>query len=230
MTFESNSTSSPVSAPRASHSGPSRDTEDKLPDVSMQSKLVSGAGNFGATSPSPWYGPQFYHEGMHAGYQSHPYSYETSTVGFPHHRYTGSPPYGSPYSTPLSPHYNYAYSSGGSFHHGYVTPGYPPFVHGTTRTTAPYGYLPHQPPIIDPELLLIGNILMRIRQMPLAQAWRTSEEPVMEKYPFSHVVQSNSNYHRERGLHSNSQFSEDPSDHIPELEVLQKPLNVPADF
>ncbi|XP_013880769.1 uncharacterized protein LOC106529807 [Austrofundulus limnaeus] len=228
ITSESTFTSSPVSAPRASPSGPSRNTEDKIPDASMQSKLVSGAGGFGAAPPSPWYGSQFYHEDMHAG--SHPYSYESSTMGFPHHSYTGSPPYGSPYSTAFSPHYNYAYSSGGSLHHGYVAPAYPPFGYGTTKTTPPYGYFLQQHPLIDPELLLIGNLLMRIRQMPLAQAWRSSEESVgaiEEKYPFSHVVQSNSNSHRERDLRSNSQYSEKPSDHSPETEVLQKPSNVP---
>ncbi|XP_017290721.1 uncharacterized protein LOC108247257 [Kryptolebias marmoratus] len=231
ITSESNSTSSPaVPSPRAFPSAPSKGTEEKMPDFLMHSQPVSSAGGFGATPPSPWYRPPFFHEDVYAGAGAHPYGYERGIMEFPHYSYAGSPPYGYNYGTALSPPDNYAYGSGGSSPHGSVAPGYHPVGHGTTRTTSSYSYLPQQPAIIDPELLLIGNILMRIRQMPLAQAWGTSEVPVgmLEKYPLSHVVQSHGGYHRARDLYSNNQYSENPSDLRPAPEIQQRQQNVPV--
>lgn len=229
VTSDFNSTSDPaVPSPRASHGSFSQDTKEKMPVFSMSgSQVVPSAGGSGAAPPSPWYGPPFYHEHVYAGAGAHPYSYESGTVGFPHHIYAGSPPYGYSYGTPLSPNYN-AYSSGGSSPLSYGAPGYPSVSHGTTRTTSSYGFLAQQPPMINPEFFLLGDILMRVRQVPLAQAWRASEVPGVIENLFSHVVQSNRGYPHARDLPSNNQYSENPSDHSPEPEMQGKGQTVPV--
>ncbi|MEQ2262835.1 hypothetical protein XENORESO_021778 [Xenotaenia resolanae] len=93
-----------------------------------------------------------------------------------------------------------------------------------------YGYFSRQPSILDPELLLIGNILMRVREMPLARPWTTSEVPVglTEKplYPSS-LMQSYRGYHQARDLLSNSQYAKDDLEPVPEPETLETQQFVP---
>lgn len=147
-----------------------------------------------------------FHENMYAGAISHPCSYESGTVGFPHHNYTRSPPYDQSSCTPF---YFRTIMRMVQVDHllCYGAPGYPPISQRNTRTTSSYGFLACQPPIIDPAFFLM-SILMRVHQMSLA--WRTSEVPLgmIEKNPFSHVVKSNRGYHCERDVHSNSWYVE----------------------
>uniref|UniRef100_A0A3Q2Q0Q5 Photoreceptor cilium actin regulator n=1 Tax=Fundulus heteroclitus TaxID=8078 RepID=A0A3Q2Q0Q5_FUNHE len=151
-------------------------------------------------------------------------------MGFPYYSYDGvhaeAPPYG--YVTSGSPHY-YSYATGASPPLSYVYGPYdrrmpiaPPY--GMGRPPA-YGYLPRQTSILDPELFLIGNIIMKVREMPLAKAWMTPEVPVSEKppvYPISRLMQSNAGYHRTKDLLSNSQYSKEDLKPTPILETQQQ--------
>nr|XP_015800513.2 uncharacterized protein LOC107376084 [Nothobranchius furzeri] len=187
--------------------------------------------SYGGIHGSPPYGYSYDASGFHYGYGSgegsHPYSYGA----------TESPPYGH------GPGYVTATHEYGSGSPGYAlgTHGYGPGAdkshqaHGSRTAGSAHGYWSQQHAIIDPELVLIGNILMRVRQMPLAQAWRTSEAPVNwfnkpPVYPSSLVSQYNSGYQRARDLDSNSRYTKETLDPTSEPEIQTQQQMVPTNF
>lgn len=238
--YDSNSTTVPdIVSPRAFNVGPRSQTVEKLRIFSTQPPLVSSSGSFHQSS-NPWFGP--FHDTVYAGTDPHPYTYGDRSRGFPYYSYGGvhaaALPYGYSYGTAGS-HYNYAPSTGGSPLSGYAygMGGSSPQAYDRQMHVAPpyvvgrppsYGYFPRQPSILDPELVLIGNFLMKVREMPLAQVWMTSEVPVsmtekLHMYPSSNVMHSNKGYHRTRDLLSNNQYSNnDYTEPEPETLELQK--------
>ncbi|XP_012716960.2 uncharacterized protein LOC105925578 [Fundulus heteroclitus] len=227
---DSNSTNAKdVISPRASYAGPPLSSGEKSAGLSNLQPLGSTPGGFPQSS-NPWFRPPLFDEAVYTGTGSHPYTYGPGPMGFPYYSYDGvhaeAPPYG--YVTAGSPHY-YSYATGASPPLSYVYGPYdrrmpiaPPY--GMGRPPA-YGYLPRQTSILDPELFLIGNIIMKVREMPLAKAWMTPEVPVSEKppvYPISRLMQSNAGYHRTKDLLSNSQYSKEDLKPTPILETQQQ--------
>uniref|UniRef100_A0A3B3V468 Uncharacterized protein n=2 Tax=Poecilia TaxID=8080 RepID=A0A3B3V468_9TELE len=176
----------------------------------MQPLTVSSPGGLYPLS-NPWFGP--FHEAVYPSPETHPYTYGASFRGFPYNYggiHAASLPYGYSYGTAGSPHYSYAYGMSGSPLQAYDRRLSVSAPYGMGPPPA-YGYLPWQPSILDPERFLIGNNLMKFREMPLAQAWMTSEVPVGMMKPSvylpSLLMQPNGGHHRARDLLSDNQYS-----------------------
>ncbi|MEQ2242326.1 hypothetical protein ILYODFUR_034748 [Ilyodon furcidens] len=228
---DSNATSAPdLLSPRAFYVGPHFHLGEKSPGFSKP-QLISSPGGFHSSS-NPWFGPPLFQKAVYTSIDSDLYTYGDDSMRYPYYSNDGvhaaALPNGYSYGTARSPYYSYSYGTGGSPQaYDRRVPIAPPYGVGPPPA---YGYFSRQPSILDPELLLIGNILMRVREMPLARPWMTSEVPVglTEKplYPSS-LMQSYRGYHQARDLLSNSQYAKDDLEPVPEPETLETQQFVP---
>ncbi|XP_032402596.1 uncharacterized protein LOC116708731 [Xiphophorus hellerii] len=234
-TTNSNSTSAPDTlSPRAFYVGSPLHAEERSAGFSMQPLMNSTPRGLYPLS-NPWFGP--FHEAVYPSPDSHPYTYGDGSRGFPYYNYGGihaaSLPYGYNYGTAGSPHYSYAYGMNGlplqAYDHRMSAS--PPYGVGPSP---PYGYLPWQPSVLDPELFLIGNVLMEVREMPLAQAGPYVMVPVgmiePSVYPPSHLMQSNGGYHRAGDLLSDNLYSSNDYSLEPETDTMKQQDVPETDF
>ncbi|MEQ2173858.1 hypothetical protein GOODEAATRI_001770 [Goodea atripinnis] len=161
---DSNATSAPdLLSPRAFYVGPHFHLGEKSAGFSKP-QLISSPGGFHSSS-NPWFGPPLFQKAVYTSTDSDPYTYGDDSMRFPYYSNDGvhaaALPYGYSYGTARSPYYSYSYGTGGSPQaYDRRVPIAPPYGVGPPPA---YGYFSQQPSILDPELLLIGNILMRVR-------------------------------------------------------------------
>ncbi|XP_038141027.1 uncharacterized protein LOC119783522 [Cyprinodon tularosa] len=226
---DSNSTSGPgILLPRDFYVGPTSQPVEMSHGFSSQLQVVSGPEDF-YRSPSPWFGPPLVHEPVYTGSDSHLYTYGEGSMRFPYYSYNGVhaavPPYGYTHGTFGSPLYSYAYGTGEPSGQAYERNVHVAPPHGVSFPPA-YGYFLWQPSVLEPEMVLIGNIMVKLREMPRAQPWRPSKVPSgLTEKPLvyqSSLMQSNGGNHRGKCLFNGRYFKDDYLSPTPEPETQQQ--------